>query len=392
MSEASAILVPSYGDTGPTVLKEALSQGLYSICYDNTGAKELVKRYVWGRLVTTGDINALKVAMVEVPSGKNMVVAEKVKRVLCHEKAWESLSYLYRDILSPVDFVVQRGSSPAIRQRVTHLRRICARLRSDRHGKRVVISCCTGVRQNLRAIIGAKFKGQKVIREINEWPLSVIWGENKIKQWFEVKVMPKFFNGFICISDVLVDFCREHGCKGSMILKMPMTVDMEEVESVIGESNGIGDYVCYAGSLSDEKDGVKTLISACSSFALKILNGLPRYEALQIMSKARCLVLARPDSLQARAGFPTKLGEYLTLGRPVVVTKVGEIPRFLEDNISAYLVEPGNIEELANKLREAFADTERSEVIGLAGKEVARAYFDWRNHEGELCEWMRLFI
>jgi glycosyltransferase involved in cell wall biosynthesis len=110
------------------------------------------------------------------------------------------------------------------------------------------------------------------------------------------------------------------------------------------------------------------------------------------MSRARCLVLPRPDSQQARAGFPTKLGEYLALGRPVVVTKVGEIPRFLEDGRTAYLVETGHVENFANKLREVFADRERAEKIGLAGKEVAKSCFDWRNHEGTFCEWMRLFV
>ena len=392
MAGVSAIIVPSYGDTGPTVLKEALSQGLYPICYDNTGAAELVKRYGWGRLVPTGDIGALKAAMADVLEHKNMTVADIAKKGLGRERAWTSLYYVYRDVMSPVDLVMQRGSSPAIRQRVTHLRRMCAGLRGNGRGKRVVVSCCTGIRQNLRTALGARFKRRKVIREINEWPLSVTWGESKIKQWFEVKVLPKLFDGFICISDVLVDFCREHGRKGAKIVKIPMTVDIEEVEGVIGGSNGIGDYVCYAGSLSEEKDGVETLRSACSGFELKILNGLPRHEALKVMSRARCLVLARPDSQQARAGFPTKLGEYLALGRPVVVTKVGEVPRFLEDGKTAYLVEPGNAESLANKLREVFADKEGAEKIGLAGKEVAKACFDWHNHEGMLCEWMKSFI
>ena len=392
MAGACAIIVPSYGDTGPTVLKEVLSQGLYPICYDNTGAAELVKRYDWGQLVPTSDIGALKAAMADVPEHKNMTVAEIVKKDLCREKAWTSLYYVYCDVMSPVDFVMQRRSSPAIRQRVAHLRRMCAGLRGNGRGKLVVVSCCTGIRQNLCVVLGARLKKRKVIREINEWPLSVTWGECKIKQWFEVKVLPKLFDGYICISDVLVDFCREHGRKGVKIVKIPMTVDVEEVEGVIGESNGSGDYVCYAGSLSEGKDGVETLRSACSGFELKILNGLPRHEALQTMSKARCLVLARPDSQQARAGFPTKVGEYLALGRPVVVTKVGEIPRFLEDGKTAYLVEPGNVESLANKLREVFADRERAEKIGLVGKDIAKTRFDWHNHEGTLCEWIRSFI
>ena len=48
------------------------------------------------------------------------------------------------------------------------------------------------------------------------------------------------------------------------------------------------------------------------------------------------LVLARPDNIQAKGGFPTKLGEYLATGNPVVVTKVGEIPNYLIDGVNAF--------------------------------------------------------
>ncbi|MDZ4200157.1 MAG: glycosyltransferase family 4 protein [Kiritimatiellia bacterium] len=52
-------LLPSYTDTGPTALKEALSMGLWPVCYDNTGPKELIERYGVGTLVPTGDIQGL---------------------------------------------------------------------------------------------------------------------------------------------------------------------------------------------------------------------------------------------------------------------------------------------------------------------------------------------
>ena len=59
---------------------------------------------------------------------------------------------------------------------------------------------------------------------------------------------------------------------------------------------------------------------------------MPKY-----LCNAKLLALARPDSIQAQGGFPTKLGEYLATGRPVVVTKVGEIPDYLEDGVNAFL-------------------------------------------------------
>lgn len=264
-------------------------------------------------------------------------------------------------------------------------------------GKRVVISGHTGIRQNVAAVIRAKLKGRKIVREINEWPLSVTWNESRLKQWIEIHILPKLFDGAICISDVLVDFWKEHGRKGVPILKLPILVDVEEVETDQGLRSQVSSgrpYVCYAGGMTETKDGVNTLRKAMDGVDAELImvSGKTHEEAISIMKNADCLVLARPDSLQARAGFPTKLGEYLATGRPVVVTKVGEIPRYLEDGVNAYLAESGSAESVREKILEVLKDSERAERIGAAGKEVAKRCFDWRVHAEELRAWLKQFI
>ena len=98
----------------------------------------------------------------------------------------------------------------------------------------------------------------------------------------------------------------------------------------------------------------------------------------QTLTNAAVLALARPDSQQARNGFPTKLGEYLLSGNPVVVTKTGDIPLFLEDRVSAYLVEPDDIEGFARKLTMALKDKDAAMRIGRAGYEVAMKNFNYQ--------------
>ena len=71
------------------------------------------------------------------------------------------------------------ASNSAIYQRISHLKEMIGDVD-------VIISSETGVRQNIKKVIVAKLKGKKVVREINEWPLSVIWKESKIKQWIEI--------------------------------------------------------------------------------------------------------------------------------------------------------------------------------------------------------------
>jgi len=64
---------------------------------------------------------------------------------------------------------------------------------------------------------------------------------------------------------------------------------------------------------------------------------------------AKILALARPKSKVADAGFPSKLTEYLSTGNPVVVTRVGEIPYYLKDNVHAFLTEPDSVNSFAER-------------------------------------------
>ena len=79
-------------------------------------------------------------------------------------------------------------------------------------------------------------------------------------------------------------------------------------------------------------------------------------------------------------GFPTKLGEYLATGNPVVVTKVGEITDYL-DNGCAYLAEPDSVQSFSDKLIEALTN-ENSNIVGNKGRDIAIKYFSHKK-QGE---------
>ena len=99
-----------------------------------------------------------------------------------------------------------------------------------------------------------------------------------------------------------------------------------------------------------------------------VLTGmLPADEIPQIMVDAEMLVLDRPDNLQAKFGFPTKLGEYLLSANPVVVTGVGDIPLFLQDKDSALISPPNNPQAFAEKIVWALQNPDESKRIGYNG-------------------------
>ena len=99
--------------------------------------------------------------------------------------------------------------------------------------------------------------------------------------------------------------------------------------------------------------------------------------------------LARPDSLQSKCGFPTKLGEYLLTENPVVVTNVGDISLFLKDQESAFISSP-NYDEFANKLRFVLQNPELAQLVGRKGCRVALEHFNAKTEIEKMLNVMHL--
>ena len=87
--------------------------------------------------------------------------------------------------------------------------------------------------------------------------------------------------------------------------------------------------------------------------------------------------MARPSSLQSTGGFPTKLGEYLSTANPVVVTAVGDIPRFLDDS-NSFIVKPDNNAAFAEQIVRIFDDYATAVEVGKKGRVVAEQNFNYR--------------
>lgn len=218
-------------------------------------------------------------------------------------------------------------------------------------------------------------------------------------------------DGIFVISNPLKQSYVEHGIDTDKITVVNMIVDRSRFEGL--EKQQLNKpYIAYCGTVTNKKDGVDDLIRSFAIVAqenqsiqlyiigktpnkneansnLKLikqlgledrinLTGIVKAEDMpQMLKNAEALLLARPDSLQAKNGFPTKLGEYLLTGNPVVITKTGDIPLYLKDGVSACLVEPGNCQEFAEKVLWALNNPNDAKEIGRKGKEVALKNFNY---------------
>lgn len=226
--------------------------------------------------------------------------------------------------------------------------------------------------------------------------------------------------GLFVISNALKSYFESVGVKKDKIHVINMVVDSSRFEGIT-KINNTGRYVAYCGNASNDKDGVDILIKSFAmvmeshpDVRLKIIGPAPQegsenmrlVESLnikdsveftgvvhassmpQLLVDAEIVALARPNSLQNKYGFPTKLGEYLLSGNPVVVTKVGDIPLFLKDGETALMTECGNIEGFAEKLRWALDNPQQAREIGLRGKQVAKKNFNYLTETSKMVEVM----
>jgi glycosyltransferase involved in cell wall biosynthesis len=88
------------------------------------------------------------------------------------------------------------------------------------------------------------------------------------------------------------------------------------------------------------------------------------------------LAVTRINSRSAKYGFPFKLSEYLSTGKPVLCSKVGDVCQYVSHLENAFLVEPNNSHEIYKGLKYFFQNPELAQEIGRKGKLVADKFFN----------------
>jgi glycosyltransferase involved in cell wall biosynthesis len=101
---------------------------------------------------------------------------------------------------------------------------------------------------------------------------------------------------------------------------------------------------------------------------VRLLGALPRERVLELFAAADAAVLS-----SSWENFPHTLVEALSVGTPVIATRVGGVPEIVEDGRNGLLVPPNDVEALADAIRRFFADDElRARLAAAAAPSVER--------------------
>jgi glycosyltransferase involved in cell wall biosynthesis len=164
------------------------------------------------------------------------------------------------------------------------------------------------------------------------------------------------------------------------------SVDYEQVRDfVIHAYKGIANkngYKLFMIISSEEQSRVKGLQEKLqkefNTTDIKVFSNIPYQDLVSLYVNAKALLIPLRDTLQDTSRFPHKIGEYLASGNPVITTNVGEIQNYFTDEETALVTNTYNIGEFSEKMQYVVANPKNAIAIGLKGKELGLANFDYK--------------
>ena len=262
------------------------------------------------------------------------------------------------------------------------------------------------------ALLGRKAAGAAWVADWTDW-----WGRGgatserdgwlvktfvgPLEQLFEEKPRPHA-DGTVVISHALGKRAQDMGINGSDILYLPPGTDPTSIRNTsIAEArtkcglDASGSYVGYLGNIYQRDadllfDTLRGLQARDARLLMvgdpgcrvpedlkarvTITGRLPFDGMLDHLSACNVLALPLSDTIANRGRWPSKINEFLAVGRPTVACDVGDVASLLRDHDIGLLVRP-EAREFAARLDELLSDPARAEAMGNRAREVARGVY-----------------
>ena len=255
-----------------------------------------------------------------------------------------------------------------------------------------------------------------------EWNKSEVWGH---RHWHVASPAKRVFSPLaatmerhvvsrarliVAVSTHAAEMALEQGAAAEAVLVLPNGVDIEAIdharrEAVSAESDSTF-VVGWVGSF-DPWHGADVLVRAltmldgnvhamlvgdgtqrpgCESLARELgveqriewTGSLPHPEAVRRL--AACDLLASPHvQMQERPffGSPTKVFEYMAIGRPIVASRLEQIGEILDHDRTAVLAAPGDAEALARGIQAVLDRPDRGLELAVAARHEAENHHSW---------------
>ncbi len=298
-------------------------------------------------------------------------------------------------------------------------------LRLFQHRRNILVYVyCLGDFINLWVLLLCRLMRLPVVQEACEW-----WpGKADCKpftKWMYQNIMFRWSNGAVPISQEIQDRIRRLSGPDYQLCRMPVLVDPTENDARLKERLTVdrsSPVLFWCGMVDGYKRDVIFLIDAMSELKspdglnalLRIAGPCTENCRLELLYYARskhisserldimgfvsdtqlCTYSAQADALlmplwpddSSLTRFPTKLGQYLASGRPIVAAQVGEVKHFLSDE-TAMFYPPGDAKGLAHSLDRLLSDPALGERLASRATQEVLPRVDYRSNASRISKW-----
>lgn len=262
----------------------------------------------------------------------------------------------------------------------------------------------------------AVLKSASIYREMSELPNH----SNKVKQQV-ARYTNKIFDGIIVISSDLGNSIKSYIHKNAKIFCLPVLVQMDRFEDYRSVHKKNVAFYCSGGNV--ERDG---LLDTLNGFLLYIkkykteikleiattlnlsnqyhqdamaiissnpevftyLGSLPTTLIPQKLMEASVLLLTPHQNYQSK-GFPTKLGEYLASGTPIICSSIDDLYDQIPDTIVEF-VAPNSPIEVSVALDKLLKNKENADELGLRGRKWVMNNYTMVNYTSSLIDFLKI--
>lgn len=282
---------------------------------------------------------------------------------------------------------------------------------------------------------GAAVAGRLGLPLVLEWNGSAVWAR---AHWHQRLPLEGVFTPLavslerriaatadvvIAVSEPAAEMARQAGAMPDRVVVVPNGVDVETVRpdlAVADRNRDLGDHGCgpllgWVGTFGPWH-GAEVLVRALSLLPppirlLMIGDGRARVECVALAQSlgvgdrvswlgtlphratlarlAACDVLVSPTVPLPGIPFfgsPTKLFEYMALGRPIVASRLDQLAEVLEDGRNARLARPGDPADLAVAIRRVLGSPDTGEALGRQARRDAVQQHTWDHRAAAILE------
>ncbi len=247
-----------------------------------------------------------------------------------------------------------------------------------------------------------------IVINIMEQRSAIVFNNNPIRRldaWLFDRFVYYFVDGILTISDHLSSNVKKFAPEKPYI-KVPVLVDLSRYQNI--KKVGNEKYILFCGALvyMNIIDFILDTFELCqnnninlylvvnghkSLFArledrimkfkkrnlIKIYSNLSDNELTKLYVNAEALLIPLRPTIQDKARFPHKIGEYCASGRPIITTNYGEVRKYFSHKDTAFIAEEYDEVKYAKTIDEALSDPILADKVGKNGKELCRREFNY---------------